>query len=92
MEFKYRVKNMEPFKDGNILGGRFLRPNEILVVTETEKTQIENSGGVLEVIDTLVPNPLKAVVHEEVVEPEIVEPVQEEVPVKRKAGRPRKNA
>lgn len=89
MEFRYKVKNMEPFKDGGILGGRFLKPNEILIVTQLEKERIEQSGGVLEVLDTLIPNPLK---HVEVAEPERVE--VDEAPVeapKRKAGRPKKN-
>ena len=93
MEFRYRVKNMEPFKDGNVLGGRFLRPNEILVVTQQEKDRIENSGGVLELLDTLVPNPLK---HIEEVTP-VVEEVPAEAPAEvapeqKRRGRPKKNA
>lgn len=60
MDFvKYRVKNMEPFKDGTILGGRFLKPGEILEVSEQDFTKITNSGGILDIIDTLIPNPKK---------------------------------
>lgn len=55
----YRVKNMEAFKDGNVLGGRFLKPNEILTVSESDYTRILNSGGSLEVIEMVVPNPKK---------------------------------
>jgi hypothetical protein len=97
----YRVKNLEAFKDGNVLGGRFLKPGEVLIVSEEDKLKIEQSGGTLEVLELLVPNPLKKVaVSEPVIEP-VVEPVVEEYkeahwvgepvePVKRKAGRPKK--
>lgn len=62
MDFmKYRVKNMEAFKDGTILGGRFLRPGEILEVSEQDFVKITNSGGILEVLETVIPNPLKSV-------------------------------
>lgn len=71
--FHYRVKNMEPFKDGNVLGGRFIKPGEILIVSEDDKNRMAQSGAVLEVIEALVPNPLKAVK----VEP--VEEIKEEV-------------
>lgn len=60
MDFmKYRIKNMEAFKDGTVLGGRFLKPNEILEVTETDLVKIRNSGGVVEVLETMIPNPKK---------------------------------
>ena len=58
---KYRIKNMEPFKDGNIMNGRFLKAGEVLVVDEVDAVKIKNSGGVIEILETLVPNPLKAV-------------------------------
>lgn len=91
--FKYKIKNIEAFKDGNVLDGRFVKPGEILVVNETEKQRMVQSGALIEVIETLVPNPLKEV--EKTVEPvvEKVEPVAEiaEKPAeKRKAGRPKK--
>lgn len=80
----YRVKNGEHFKDGNILGGRFIKAGEVLVVSESDKQKLEQSGALLEVLETLVPNPLK----KEAVEPVVVEaPVE---PAKRR-GRPRKN-
>lgn len=59
MEKRFRIKNMEPFKDGNVLGGRFLKPGEVLIVTEREATLIENSGGIIERIEMVIPNPLK---------------------------------
>ena len=66
MDFvKYRVKNMEPFKDGTILGGRFLKPGEVLEVSEQDYIKITNSGGIMDILDTLIPNPRK---HEEPVE------------------------
>jgi hypothetical protein len=57
---------MENFKDGNILGGKFLKAEGIYIVTEQEFAQITNSGGTLEILDTLVPNPKKEL-------PEVVE-------------------
>ena len=67
MEFlRYRVKVMEAFKDGNILGGRFLKPGEILVISESDFVKITNSGGTLEVMESLIPNPKKEA-------PEVVE-------------------
>ena len=67
MEFlRYKVKVMEAFKDGNILGGRFLRPGEILVVSESDFVKITNSGGILEIMESLIPNPKKEA-------PEVVE-------------------
>ena len=99
--FSYRVKNMEVFKDGNILGERVLKPGEILVVDAVTKQKIEQSGGVLEVLETVVPNPMRAIKPEEtpalkeVGESKVLELPKEvtveEPPVKRKAGRPRKN-
>lgn len=60
MDFlKYRVKVMEGFKDGNVLEGRFLKPGEVLVVSEQDYTKIVNSGGILEIMDSLIPNPKK---------------------------------
>jgi hypothetical protein len=60
MDFmKYRVKVMEGFKDGNVLEGRFLKPGEILVLSESDVTKITNSGGVLEILQEMIPNPLK---------------------------------
>ena len=60
MDFmKYRIKNMEAFKDGNVLGGKFLKPGEILEVSEQDMVKIVNSGGIVEVIETMIPNPKK---------------------------------
>lgn len=70
---KLRIKNLEPFKDGNVLGGRFLKVNEILVVDEMDADKIENSGGVIERIEMVIPNPVRA----EPEEPEKKEPLAE---------------
>lgn len=67
MDFlSYRVKVMENFKDGNIMGGRFLKAGEILVLSEQDFVKVTNSGGLLEIVETLIPNPKK----------EVVEPVE----------------
>lgn len=81
----YRVKNMEPFKDGNVIGGRFLAAGEILVVSAIDMFKIRQSGGVLEELETLIPNPKKV----EEVAPEVVE-----VPVEARVEKPsgKKNA
>lgn len=81
MDFmKYRIKNMEPFKDGNVLGGKFLKPNEVIEVSESDLVKIRNSGGLVEVLEVLVPNPKKVdpVVEEILVEQEQAEVEQEQ--------------
>jgi hypothetical protein len=61
MDFlKFRVKVLEEFKDGNVLDGKLLKTNSILIVSEQEKAQIEQSGGVIEVLEEVIPNPRKA--------------------------------
>lgn len=58
MDFvKYRVKFLEGFKDGNILGGAFFKAGQIETVSETDMIKVQNSGGLLEVMETLIPNP-----------------------------------
>lgn len=59
MDFQYRIKMLEAFKDGNILNGRLLKANEVLNVSESDMVKIRNSGGLLEILETLIPNPLK---------------------------------
>ncbi|HEY6022118.1 MAG TPA: hypothetical protein VIY48_20290 [Candidatus Paceibacterota bacterium] len=56
---KFRVRVMEPFKDGNVLEGKQLMPEQVLVLDEQDFAKVVNSGGVLEVLEQLVPNPLK---------------------------------
>lgn len=103
MDFmKYRVKNMEAFKDGTILGGRFLKPGEILEVSEADYTKIVNSGGVLETLETVIPNPKKTVeaigatlvkLEKEIIEEKAVEEAEDKKEVqvqKKRPGRPRK--
>lgn len=74
MDLKLRIKMIEPFKDGNILGGRFLRAGEFVIVSERDATLIENSGGLFEVIEKVIKNPLK-----QEVQPEVQPEVQQEV-------------
>lgn len=56
---KFRVRVMEPFKDGNVLEGKQLMPEQVLVLDEQDFAKVVNSGGVLEVLEQMVPNPLK---------------------------------
>lgn len=56
---KFRVRVREPFKDGNVLGGKQLMPEQVIDLDEQDFAKVVNSGGVLEVIEQLVPNPLK---------------------------------
>jgi hypothetical protein len=57
---KYRIKMLETFKDGNILEGRTLKTGEILEVDESVKNQIwSSSGGMIEVLGQVIPNPKK---------------------------------
>lgn len=83
MEKKFRIKMLEPFKDGNILGGRFLKVGEVLIVTEREAELIESSGGLLERIEMVIPNPLKQVVSD----PQAVDSYKEAAPA---VGAPKK--
>lgn len=93
--FKYKVKNMEPFKDGTILDGRFVKPGEILVIDEQTRNKMVQSGALLEELEILIPNPLKTVapVEEPVVAPVEVaqERKQKKAPVKAK-GKVKKDA
>jgi ADP-dependent phosphofructokinase/glucokinase len=57
--FKLRVKFLESFKDGMILEGRNFNVNEVAVLEEMDVEKIINSGGEVEVLETLIPNPLK---------------------------------
>lgn len=100
--FKYVIKNMEPFKDGTIaeLEGRFVKAGEILTVSEITLHRMQQSGAVLEILETLVPNPHwvnkppvdSEQAHE--IKPEETPALKEvgESPLKRKAGRPKKAA
>jgi hypothetical protein len=70
-----KVKNIEPFKDGNVIGGRFLSAGEIVVLDELDVAKVRQSGGLLEEIERMIPNPLKTKVEEvEPVEAQVEEP------------------
>lgn len=58
MDLHYRVKFVEGFKDGNILE-KEVPANTIQVIRKDLYAKIINSGGMLEIIETLIPNPLK---------------------------------
>ena len=90
----YRCKFEHPFKDGNIFDHQ-INAGEILVLDAITYYRVVQSGASLLDVQEVVPNPFKIVKEEVVAEPVVVEPVAEpvvEAPVKRKAGRPRKNA
>lgn len=53
-----RIKFIEGFKDGTIFPRSF-QPGEVVVVTEGQLAQIRRSGGVVEVIEHVIPNPKK---------------------------------
>lgn len=72
MELVYKIKMLASFKDGNILGGRFIQTNEFLNVSESDAVKIRNSGGEYEIVETLIPNPLKKA------SPEVVEVLAEQ--------------
>lgn len=54
-----KVKFVEGFKDGTIFPKAFAA-GEIVVMTQAQLAQVERSGGVVEVIENVIPNPLKA--------------------------------
>jgi hypothetical protein len=78
----YKIKNHEAFKDGNVMEGRFIKAGEILVVSEFDKDRLAQSGGVFDILETLVPNPLRHVaeVHEVVAEIEELKIPHAEIP------------
>jgi len=57
--FKLRIRFLEPFKDGQILEGRQFKVDEVTELDQMDVEKIVNSGGEVEVLETLVPNPLK---------------------------------
>lgn len=57
-----RIKMSENFKDGNVLGGKFLAANKEYIVSKMDADKIANSGGLFEVIEQVIPNPLKHLV------------------------------
>ena len=61
-----RVKFVEGFKDGTIFPRSFA-PGEVAVISEVELGQVRRSGGAVEVMEMVIPNPKKA-------EPKPVEP------------------
>lgn len=54
-----KVKFVEGFKDGNIFGSREFAPGDTAVLTEAQLAQVRNSGGVVEVVEQVIRNPLK---------------------------------
>jgi hypothetical protein len=92
----FRIRMIEVFKDGNILEGKLFSAGKEYIVSELDKNRIAQSGGLFEVIEALVKNPLKVLKDAPVVEEpktlKLEESVEAPQPAKRKAGRPRKNA
>lgn len=62
---KFQVRFLEPFKDGNIFGSKSFKTNEVATIEEEQLTKARNSGAALEVLQTLVPNPLRHIKPEE---------------------------
>ena len=91
----YRCKFEVPFMDGNIFD-HMIKAGEVLVLDAMTYQRVLQSGASLLDVQEVVPNPFKIVKEEVVAEPipEIVKPEEQAIatPVKRKAGRPRKNA
>lgn len=54
-----KVKFLEGFKDGTIFSRAFAA-NEEAVLTEEQLAQVSRSGGVFQVVENVIPNPLKA--------------------------------
>jgi hypothetical protein len=97
----FRIRMLEVFKDGNILEGQLFKAGHEYIVSDVDKNRIAQSGGLFDVIEALVKNPLKGLKPEEtpalkeVGESKVLkleETVEAPQPVKRKAGRPKKNA
>lgn len=65
-----KVKFVEGFKDGMIFPNRSFGPGEVAVITESELQRVRSSGGVIEVVEQMIPNPLKAEKLERQVAPE----------------------
>lgn len=78
MDLHYRVKFEEGFKDGNILE-KEVKAGEILVLRKDLYDRCLQSGAVMEQLETLIPNPLKHDIPEEVVH-DIVQPVVSQEP------------
>lgn len=55
----YRVRFTEAFKDGTIFGSRAFKANEVAVISESETNRARQSGAAFDILETLIPNPLK---------------------------------
>lgn len=55
-----KVKFTEGFKDGNIFPDRSFAPGEEAVLSDNELARVSSSGGVFQVVEQMIPNPLKA--------------------------------
>lgn len=53
-----KVKFTEGFKDGTIFPKAF-DPGEVVVLTEAQLQQVRRSGGLVEVLENVIANPLK---------------------------------
>lgn len=58
---KYKVRLTEAFHDGSIFGAKHFRATEEAILTENEMLRARSSGAMFDVLETLVPNPLKKV-------------------------------
>lgn len=54
-----KVKFVEGFKDGTIFPDRSFQPGEEAVLTQAQLDQVTRSGGVFQVVENVMRNPLK---------------------------------
>lgn len=54
-----KVKFVEGFKDGTIFPNRSFRPGDEVVLTQAQVEQVQRSGGVIEIRENVIRNPLK---------------------------------
>lgn len=71
-----KVKFVEGFKDGTIFPDRSFQPGEEAVLTQAQLDQVTRSGGVFQVVENVMRNPLKdekRLVREEMNDPQNAE-------------------
>lgn len=66
-----KVKFAQGFKDGSIFPhkSKGFAPGEFAILTEEQLAQVQRSGGVVEVVENVIPNPRKAIAELEATQP-----------------------
>lgn len=92
---KYKVRFVEPFKDGQVFGSKLYKAGEIDIIDAGLVERARSSGAILDVLETLIPNPLKNLPHEpeqvivtgtlndDSVNQNIIAPLEEPKPIKK---------